>query len=124
MLAFYQRWAKRLYPVRRLFLLCFMVAIAGFFWLLFAAEPQQAQRWQLSAVVAGVAGLLLWLCSSVFSQPLAAMPAAAGRVQRVKVKLQHLLYYLLAVIISLLLLLTLYLGLRVLKGIIAFVFFS
>uniref|UniRef100_A0A486XHW0 Uncharacterized protein n=1 Tax=Rheinheimera sp. BAL341 TaxID=1708203 RepID=A0A486XHW0_9GAMM len=124
MLAFYQRWARRLYPFRLVFLFCVVAAVAGFFWLLFAAESQQAQRWQLSCVVAAIGGLLLWLWVKLFNQPIVIAPQGAGALQRLKVKLQHLLYYLLALTISLLILFTLYLGLRVLKGIIAFVFFS
>lgn len=123
MLAFYQRWGRRLYRLRPVFLLCCVAAVLAFFWLVFAASPTEAQRWQLSCVVLGLSSLLLWLWATVFYQPLPLLHSGAGFTFRLKVKLQYLLRYLLALLISVLLLATLYLGLRVLKGIIAVLFF-
>ena len=123
MLAFYQRWGRRLYRLRPVFLLCCVAAVLAFFWLLFAASSSEAQRWQLSCVVVGISSVLLWLWATVFHQPLPELHSSAGITLRLKVKLQYLLRYLLALLISVLLLATLYLGLRVLKGIIAFLFF-
>ena len=124
MLAFYQRWAQRLYPVRQVFILLFMAALAMFAWLLFAATTIQAQHWQLPSVLLAVSSLLLWLWATLFSQPLPALQNVSGMAARLKLKLQYLLYYTLCLVISVLLLATLYLGLRVFKGIISTLFFS
>ena len=65
MLAFYQRWGRRLYRLRPVFLLCCVAAVLAFFWLVFAASPTEAQRWQLSCVVLGLSSFLLWLWATV-----------------------------------------------------------
>ena len=124
MLAFYQRWARRLYPARALFVVLFLLAVSAFGWLLFSATPEFAQRWQLTAVLCGVSSLLLWLWAVVFYAELPETDNNAGTIQKVKIRLQRLAYYLLAVLVTVLLLATTYLGLRVLKGIIATLFFS
>ena len=124
MLAFYRRWARRLYPLRPLFLLLCALAVAAFGWLLFAATVEQAQRWQLSSVLLAVSSLLFWLWATVFRQQLPNLENVAGVLPRLRVKLRYGLYYTLCLVITLLLLATLYLGLRVVKGIIAALFFS
>lgn len=124
MLAFYQRWCQRFYPLRYLFMLLFMLAIVVFGWLLFIATPVQAQRWQLSAVLLAISSLLLWLWATVFRQPLPNLENTRGVLPRLRIKLQYGLYYTLSLLITLLLLATLYLGLKVVKGIIAALFFS
>ncbi|MBZ9610680.1 hypothetical protein [Rheinheimera maricola] len=124
MLAFYQRWSRRLYPLRYMFILQFFVAVAAFGWLVFVATAEQSQRWQLAAVLLAVTALLFWLWATVFRQPLPTLANVGGVLPRLKVKLQYGLQYMLCLIISLLLLATLYLGLRVVKGIILILFFS
>ncbi len=123
MLAFYQRWAHRLYPLRWLFVLLAMLALSAFIGLLIAGG-ELSRRWQLSAVVLAVSTMLLWLWAVLFSQPLPQERADSGLWQKLKCKLLYMGYYLLAVFTSLLLLATVYLGLRTLKGIIAALFFS
>jgi surface polysaccharide O-acyltransferase-like enzyme len=124
MLIFYQRWAKRLYPLRWLFILLFLSALAGFGWLIFAATVQQSQRWQLTSVVLALTSLLLWFWASIFQRSLPPLDAVTGLRAKLKLRLYHLWYYFLACLITVLLLATTYLGLRVLKGIIATLFFS
>ena len=124
MLAFYRRWARRLYPLRGVFVVLFLLAVSTFGWLLFSATPELAQRWQLAAVLCGVSSLLLWLWAVVFYAELPETDNNAGTIQKVKIRLQRLAYYLLALLVTVLLLATTYLGLRVLKGIIATLFFS
>lgn len=124
MLGFYQRWAYRLYPLRALFLIIFATAIFSFGWMLFAAPVAVAERWQLSVVLLAVTSLLLWLWATLFSRPLPPLAQATGFAEKLKLRLQHCIYYLLSLMVTLLLVATTYLGLRVLKGIIAALFFS
>lgn len=124
MLAFYQRWARRMYPLRALFILLFSLAVAAFGVLLFNATAELAQRWQLAVVLCGVSSLLLWLWAEVFYQDLPLLNKDASTLYNLKIRLQWLAYYLLAVLVTVLLLATTYLCLRVLKGIIASLFFS
>lgn len=124
MLAFYQRWAYRLYPFRLLYITVFLIAVAGFCWLLFAASATLAGRWQLSTVLLALISLLLWLWAVLFSKPLPDVRQAQSFSGKIKLRLHYMLYYLLALWVTLLLLATTYLGLRVLKGIIATLFFS
>ncbi|KUM53694.1 hypothetical protein [Rheinheimera sp. EpRS3] len=124
MLAFYQRWARRMYPARALFVVLFLLAVSAFGWLLFSATPEFAQRWQLTAVLCGVSSLLLWLWAVVFYPELPTADHNAATLHKIKIRLQRLCYYLLAMLVTVLLLATTYLGLRVLKGIIATLFFS
>jgi len=124
MLAFYQRWARRMYPARAVFIVLFLLALTTFGWLLFSATPEQAQRWQLTAVLCGVSSLLLWLWAVLFYPELPTTDSNATTLYNIKVRLQRLCYYLLALLVTVLLLATTYLGLRVLKGIIATLFFS
>lgn len=123
MLAFYQRWAHRLYPLRWLFVLLTMLALSAFIGLLIVGD-ELSRRWQLSAVVLTVSAMLLWLWAALFSRPLAQASAESSLWYKLKCKLLYWAYYLLAAFITLLLLATVYLGLRTLKGIIAFLFFS
>lgn len=124
MLTFYQRWGRRFYPWRHVFILLFIAAVAVFGWLVFVASAAQAQRWQLAAVLLAVSSLLFWLWATVFKQQLPNLENVAGVLPRLRVKLLYGLYYTLCLVITLLLLATLYLGLRVVKGIIAALFFS
>jgi uncharacterized membrane protein len=124
MLTFYRRWARRLYPWRWVFIVIFLLSVLSFGWLLFIAPAGLAQRWQLSSVFAAIMGLLLWLWSTVFLQPPAIYYAQLPLWQRLRVRIQHALYYLLALVITLLLIAITYLGLRIVKGIIADLFFS
>lgn len=124
MLAFYQRWARRMYPLRAVFIVLFLLAVAAFSWLLFGATSELAQRWQLTTVVCGVSSLLLWLWAGLFYAELPAANNNATLLHKAIIRLQRLFYYLLAIVITALLLATTYLGLRVLKGIIATLFFS
>lgn len=124
MLAFYRRWALRLYPLRPLFLLLCALAVAAFGWLLFAATVEQAQRWQLSSVLLAVSSLLLWLWAGLFNRELPVVISGQGLLLKLRTSLIRLFYYLLSLLITLLLLATTYLGLRALKGIIAALFFS
>ncbi|WP_215399121.1 hypothetical protein [Rheinheimera oceanensis] len=124
MLAFYQRWARRMYPARAVFVVLFVLAVTAFGWLLFSATPEFAQRWQLTAVLCAVSSLLLWLWAVVFYPELPTIDNNATWLYKVKIRLQRLAYYLLAVLVTVLLLATTYLGLRVLKGIISALFFS
>jgi len=124
MLAFYQRWARRLYPLRPFFLLLCTLAVAAFGWLLFAASVEQAQRWQLSSVLLAVSSLLLWLWAGLFNRELPVVISGQGLLLKLRTSLVRLFYYMLALLITLLLLATTYLGLRALKGIIAALFFS
>lgn len=123
MLAFYQRWAIKLYPLRSLFVLVAVMAMTAFVWLVFT-DNELSRRWQLSTVVLALCAMLLWLWAALFSQPLPQASADSGLWHKFKCKLLFLLYYLLAAFITLLLLATVYLGLRTLKGIIAALFFS
>lgn len=123
MLAFYQRWACRLKPLRSVLLLCAGAALGLFVWLLFAADAALSARWQLSSVVFAISCAVLWLWATLFCRPLAACPPDASLWQRLKYRLLLAAYYLLAMLFSLILLTTLYLGLRAVKGIIAAAFF-
>ena len=123
MLAFYQRWGLRLKPFCFVFLLGATAAVAAFAWLLFAAGAELSARWQLTTVVLAISFAVLWLWGSVFSRNVTAITTPASIWQRVKHRLMLTGYYLLALLFSLILLTTLYLGLRALKGIIAAVFF-
>ena len=123
MLAFYQRVAYRLYPLRWLFVLLAILALSAFIGLLIVGG-ELSRRWQLSAVVLAVSAMLLWLWAVLFSRPLPQAGAGSGLWHKLKCKLLYMAYYLLAVVTSLLLLATVYLGLRTLKGIIAALFFS
>lgn len=124
MLAFYQRWARRMHPARAAFIVLFILSLSAFGWLLFSATPELAQRWQLTAVLCAVSSLLLWLWAVLFYPELPTADNNASWLYRAKIRLQRLAYYLLAVLVTVLLLATTYLGLRVLKGIIAALFFS
>lgn len=124
MLQFYQRWARRMYPFKAMFIVLFALAVSAFGWLLFAAPAALAERWQLSAVLCGVSSLLLWLWAVVFYPELPTADNNAATLHKIKIRLQRLAYYLLALLVTVLLLATAYLGLRVLKGIIATLFFS
>ena len=124
MLGFYQRWAYRLYPLRTLFLIVFVAATLSFGWLLFSAQVAVAERWQLSVVLLAVTSLLLWLWATLFSRQLPCIEQATGFAEKLKLRLQYGTYYLLALLVTLLLLATGYLGLRALKGIIAALFFG
>lgn len=124
MLRFYQRWARRFYPFRALFLMVFAAATLTFGWMLFAASPLVAERWQLSCVLLAIASLLIWLWAIMFRQPLPPVELASAFTEKLKLRVQYGIYYLLALLVTLLLLATTYLGLRVLKGIIAALFFS
>jgi uncharacterized membrane protein len=124
MLAFYQRWARRLYQLRPLFLVLSVGAAAIFVWLLFSATPQQGQQWQLSAVLAAVTALLLWLWATLFHADLPVSAPGQGFGSRLKIRLHRIMLFMLALLVSVLLLATTYLGLRVVKGIIAIQFFS
>ncbi len=123
MLAFYQRWAYRLRPFRRIFLLCALAALMAFGGLLFVASAEQSERWQLSSVVLAISFAVLWLWSRLFARNIARPDAAAALWQRLKQRLLLCGYYLLALGFSMILLTTLYLGLRTVKGIIAALFF-
>lgn len=124
MLAFYHRWAVRLYPWRLGFIVMFLLSVLGFCWLLFIAPVELAQRWQLSCVFMAITGLLFWLWSTVFHQKPAPYFSELPLWQKLQVRIKHALYYLLALIITLLLIAITYLGLRIVKGIIADLFFS
>jgi hypothetical protein len=124
MLAFYQRWAVRLYPWRPVFILMFLSATSSFVWLLFAAPQELAQRWQLTAVLLAICGLFLWLCSTLFRHPLAEPHSSQHLFQRVKLRVVRAGYYVVAIIVTLLLIAITYLGLRIVKGIIADLFFQ
>jgi|GEM_PF-1666106 hypothetical protein len=124
MLSFYQRWARRLYPLRPLFILLCASGVAAFGWLLFVATVEQTQRWQLSTVLLTVSSLLLWLWAGLFQRDLPLITAEQSFLAKVKTRLIRLCYYALALLVTLLLLATSYLGLRALKGIIAALFFS
>ena len=123
MLAFYQRWALRLAPFRPLFLSAALVALLSFFWLVFAANAEQSARWQLIAVVLAIAFAVLWLWSTLFTTQLPEYDTQISFWRRLKLRLLRFAYFLLALLFSVILLTTLYLGLRALKGIIAAVFF-
>lgn len=123
MLAFYQHWAYRLKPLRLLFLLGAAAALGAFAWLLFAADAELSERWQLSAVVLAISCAALWLWGSLFARSFTASATPASVWQRVKHRLMLASYYALALLFSVILLTTLYLGLRALKGIIAAAFF-
>lgn len=123
MLAFYQRWAYRLKPLRLLFLLSATAALGAFAWLLFAADAELGAQWQLSAVVLAISCAVLWLWGSLFARNFMASATPASVWQRVKHRLMLAGYYVLALLFSIILLTTLYLGLRALKGIIAAAFF-
>ena len=123
MLAFYQRWAHRLAPFQPLLLLCAAVAMLGFVWLLFVASAELSTRWQLTAVVSAIAFTVLWLWSKLFAAQLPQYDSRASFGQRFKLRLMRFAYLLLASLFSVILLTTLYLGLRAVKGIIAVLFF-
>lgn len=123
MLAFYQRWAYRLKPLRLLFLLGATTALGAFAWLLFAADAELGAQWQLSTVVLAISCAVLWLWGSLFARNFIASATATSVWQRVKHRLMLASYYVLALLFSIILLTTLYLGLRALKGIIAAAFF-
>lgn len=124
MLRFYQRWAYRLYPLRTLILIIFVAATLSFGWMLFAAPVAVAEHWQLSIVLLAVTCLLLWLWATLFSRQLPSVELATGFAEKLKLRLQYGIYYLLALLVTLMLLATAYLGLRALKGIIAALFFG
>lgn len=124
MLAFYQRWAYRLKPFRPVFLSSAALSVCAFSWLLFVSEADVASRWQLTSVVWGISSLVLWLWSRLFARDFAG--AATGLYstwQRITRRVVMAGYFLLALLFSIILLSTLYLGLRAVKGIIATVFF-
>ncbi|GAB2924299.1 hypothetical protein [Rheinheimera gaetbuli] len=123
MLAFYQRWAYWLKPLRLLFLLGATAALGMFAWLLFAADAELGARWQLSAVVLAISCAVLWLWGILFARKFIASAPPTSLWQRVKHRLMLASYYVLALLFSIILLTTLYLGLRALKGIIAAAFF-
>ena len=124
MLGFYQRLAYRLQPFKAVFLLLFAAAAVSFGWLLFSPAKTDTEQWQLSSVLLAVVSLLLWLLATVFTSQLPAIEQVSGFSQRLKLRLQYAWYYFLAIVITLILLATAYLGLRVLKGIIAVLFFG
>ncbi|MDP5136178.1 hypothetical protein ORJ04_09475 [Rheinheimera baltica] len=124
MLIFYQRWSRRLYRLRPLFILLCVGAAAVFVWLLFSGTPQQGQQWQLSAVVTALTALILWVWATLFHTDLPVSAPGQGFATRIKIRLHLMMLYILALLVSVLLLATTYLGLRVLKGIIANLFFS
>jgi len=124
MLLFYQRWARRLYRLRPLFIVLCVGSATAFVWLLFSGTPQQGQQWQLSAVVTALTALLLWVWATLFHTDLPFAPPGQGFATRIKIRLHLMMLYILALVVSVLLLATTYLGLRVLKGIIANLFFS
>ena len=123
MLEFYQRWAIKLTPFRPLFMLCAVLALLGFIWLLFVADAELSARWQLSAVVLAIAFVVLWLWSKLFTAQLPQYDVQAALWRRLKLRFIRFAYLLLALLFSVILLTTLYLGLRAVKGIIAVLFF-
>lgn len=123
MLAFYQRWAYRFKSLHLLFLLGASAALGLFAWLVFAAGAELSARWQLTAVVLAISCAVLWLWGSLFARNFTASGTPTSVWQRVKHRLMLASYYVLALLFSVILLTTLYLGLRALKGIIAAAFF-
>ncbi|MBU2115130.1 MAG: hypothetical protein KKE94_15300 [Gammaproteobacteria bacterium] len=123
MLAFYQRWAYRFKSLHLLFLLGASAALGLFAWLVFAADAELSARWQLTAVVLAISCAVLWLWGSLFARNFTASATPTSVWQRVKHRLMLASYYVLALLFSVILLTTLYLGLRALKGIIAAAFF-
>ena len=123
MLTFYQRWAARLFCFKGLFLLCFIVTAAVFIWLLFGANNTQSDRWLLSSVVLALFWLLLWLWATVFYRLPAAVSAEQSLWLRLRLRLQLAVYYLLALVVTLLLFTIAYLGVRAITGIIVPLFF-
>lgn len=122
MLGFYQRWALRLAPTRQLFLLLSLCSIATFVWLLFAGA-ELSSRWQLPVLSAAILCAVLWLWSKLFVNELPVVVSSAPFLQRCRQRLNLFGLYLLALLFSAILLVSLYLGLRALKGIIIPLFF-
>lgn len=122
MLGFYQRWALRLAPTRQLFLLLSLCSIAAFVWLLFAGA-ELSSRWQLPVLSAAILCAVLWLWSKLFVNELPVVVSSAPFLQRCRQRLNLFGLYLLALLFSAILLVSLYLGLRALKGIIIPLFF-
>lgn len=119
MLAFFERMAHRIYPLRLLFLGLFIAAVLCFGYLLFVADAKNAQRWQLSAVVCAILSLLLWLWAALFKPRLPPFDASVSGWGRVRLWLRYALRYTLIWLFCALLLVSGYLGVKVLKGIIA-----
>lgn len=124
MLTFYQRWALRLSRFKLLFLIGFLASAATFVWLLFSADTPQSDRWLLSSVVLAVSWLLLWLWATVFFNLPSAINPGQTLLLRLKLRLQYAGYYLLAFLVTLLLLVVAYLGVRAITGIIVPLIFS
>lgn len=119
MLAFFQSMAHKFYPLRLLFLMLFVIAVCCFGYLLFVADAASAQRWQLTAVFSAIFSLLLWLWAVLFNAVLPPIDAALNWQGRFRLRLRYALRYVLVWLLTALLLVSGYLGVKVLKGIIA-----
>lgn len=122
MLAFYCRWAYRLSPFKPLFIVFSLLSCTCFVWLLFAGAAL-SNRWQLMSLCCAILFAVLWLWSQLFARELPYVMPEASFFQRLGQRLKLLGFYLLALLFSVILLVSIYLGLRALKGIIIPLFF-
>lgn len=122
MLTFYRRWAYRLIPFKPLFIVLSLLSCACFVWLLFA-KAELSNRWQLMSLCGAILFAVMWLWSQLFARDLPYVMPAAPFFQCLGQRLTLFGFYLLALLFSGILLVSLYLGLRAVKGIIIPLFF-
>ncbi|CAM3844260.1 hypothetical protein [Rheinheimera salexigens] len=124
MLMFYHRLALKLQRFRWLILVVTLGGTLGFLSLLVFAPAELAQKWQLTSIVIAIIGLLAYLMSLLFIQPIAQVGPEHSFIYRVKIRFQQTFSYLLAMLLSMIVLAVLFLSLRALTGIIAILFFN
>lgn len=124
MLQFYHQLAIKLYKLRWLLLSLALIAFLGFIWLIVAATPAQAQQWQLASIVILLISLFAYLTSLLFLQPIRGVSSQLSLIQRIKIRLQLLFSYLVALLLSVLALTLVFISLRALLVIIRSLYFS
>lgn len=124
MLHFYHHLALKLRKFRGCLLFICLAASLCFIGLLVLAPVEFGQQWQLTSIVVAITSLVAYVISLLFDQPIAQVNPEHNLLHRIKIRLQQSFSYLLALLLSMIVLAVLFLGLRALMGIIRNLFFN